>query len=142
MRLPPCELYESSFRYDGGGGLQADAPNDVVCQTDRDLQAALQACEFDYVFSSRHMGQSLLLILMKQQLQVTGVACAYLGMTGLGTMGLTPDPLVCGCRDGLAANAHHDVNQPLLAKERCRRWSGFSHHVELRDWRAKKIPMD
>ncbi|RZM75412.1 AAA-like domain-containing protein [Leptolyngbya iicbica] len=79
----------SSFCYHVGGCLQADAPNYVVRQADRDLQAALQAREFGYVFSSRQMGKSSLLIRMKQQLQATGAACAYLDMTRLGTTGLT-----------------------------------------------------
>jgi PAS domain S-box-containing protein len=79
----------SSFRYNVGGCLQADAPNYVVRQADLDLQATLQAREFGYVFSSRQMGKSSLLIRMKQQLQATGAACAYLDMTRLGTTGLT-----------------------------------------------------
>lgn len=86
----------SSFRYNVGGCLQADAPNYVVRQTDIDLYSTLEAREFSYIFSSRQMGKSSLLVRIKQQLQQAGARCAYLDMTRLGSDGLTSSQWYAG----------------------------------------------
>ncbi|MGP1387158.1 MAG: AAA-like domain-containing protein [Thainema sp.] len=86
----------SSFRYNVGGCLQADAPNYVVRQADIHLYQTLQASEFCYVFSSRQMGKSSLLARVKDQLQHQGARCAYLDMTRLGSDGLTQSQWYAG----------------------------------------------
>jgi hypothetical protein len=77
------------FHYNVGGCLRTDSPNYVVRQADIDLYRALQAGEFCYIFSSRQMGKSSLLVRVKEQLHQQGAHCAYLDMTRLGSDGLT-----------------------------------------------------
>jgi len=86
----------SYFQYHVGGCLQADAPNYVKRQADLDLYSALQAREFCYIFSSRQMGKSSLLVRVKDRLQQEGARCAYLDMTRLGSDGLTQSQWYAG----------------------------------------------
>ncbi len=86
----------SYFQYSVGGCLQADAPNYVVRQADKDLYQALQTREFCYIFSARQMGKSSLLVRVKDRLQQGGSRCAYLDMTRLGSGGLTQSQWYAG----------------------------------------------
>lgn len=85
-----------SLHYNVGGSLQADSPNYVERQADLDLYNALQAREFCYVFSSRQMGKSSLLVRVRDRLQQSGARCAYLDMTRLGSAGLTQSQWYAG----------------------------------------------
>jgi len=86
----------SYFQYHVGGCLQADSPNYVKRQADVDLYSTLQAREFCYIFSSRQMGKSSLLVRVKDRLQQEGACCAYLDMTRLGSDGLTQSQWYAG----------------------------------------------
>jgi PAS domain S-box-containing protein len=78
-----------AFGYNVGGCLRVDALNYVVRGADAELYQTLRAGEFSYIFSSRQMGKSSLLVRVKAQLQQAGADCAYLDMTRLGSDGLT-----------------------------------------------------
>ncbi len=71
--------------YQVGGSLAVDAPTYISRQTDRELFTYLEQGDFCYVFNSRQMGKSSLLIHTKQILQAKGWQTANLDMTMLGS---------------------------------------------------------
>jgi WD40 repeat protein len=71
--------------YQVGGSLSVDAPTYINRQADRELLTYLEQGDFCYVFNSRQMGKSSLLIHTKQILQAKGWQTANLDMTMLGS---------------------------------------------------------
>lgn len=73
------------YQYRVGGSLSADAPTYIVRRTDAELFDALMAGRFCYVFNSRQMGKSSLLLRTRQLLSQQGVDSAFLDMTRIGS---------------------------------------------------------
>ncbi len=78
------------MRYQIGGTLTNYDPTYVVRQADEDLYRQLQAGEFCYVFNTRQMGKSSLLVRTKKRLHQDGHQCLTLDMSTIGTEIITP----------------------------------------------------
>lgn len=78
------------MRYQIGGTLTNYDPTYVVRQADDALYRQLQAGEFCYVFNTRQMGKSSLLVRTKKRLHQDGHQCLTLDMTNVGTEMITP----------------------------------------------------
>ncbi|HBB33866.1 MAG TPA: hypothetical protein DC064_19230, partial [Cyanobacteria bacterium UBA9273] len=77
--------------YQVGGSLNNEDPNYVTRQADIDLYNALSAGEFCYVFNSRQMGKSSLMVRTMHRLQEEGISCVAIDMTLIGSENITPD---------------------------------------------------
>ncbi|CAD5947149.1 putative WD repeat-containing protein slr0143 [Planktothrix tepida] len=77
-------------QYQVGGSLHNKNPTYVVRSSDHQLYNALKAGEFCYVFNSRQMGKSSLLVRTKHQLEAEGYCCTVIDMTQIGIQDTTP----------------------------------------------------
>ncbi|BAZ08839.1 WD-repeat containing protein [Calothrix sp. NIES-4071] len=65
----------TNYEYKVGGSLGENAPSYVVRQADFDLYHSLKAGEFCYIFNSRQMGKTSLIVRTMNKLQAEGFAC-------------------------------------------------------------------
>jgi hypothetical protein len=74
----------SSFNYQVGGSLPADAPSYVERQCDRDYYELLKERKYCYVFNCRQMGKSSLRVRVTHKLQTEGIVCATIDPQKIG----------------------------------------------------------
>ncbi|MBD2481387.1 AAA-like domain-containing protein [Planktothrix sp. FACHB-1365] len=77
-------------QYQVGGSLHNNDPTYVVRSCDHELYHALKSGEFCYIFNSRQMGKSSLLVRTKHQLETEGYCCAVIDITRIGSQDTTP----------------------------------------------------
>ncbi|MDF5722839.1 MAG: AAA-like domain-containing protein [Rhizonema sp. PD37] len=78
--------------YQVGGNLEPDNPSYIERQADKNLYEGLKARNFCYVFNSRQMGKSSLLVRVSKKLEENeGFCCAAISLEGIGTQGFTQE---------------------------------------------------
>jgi len=77
-------------KYQIGGSLNKNAPSYIERNGDRQIYDALIEGELCYVFNSRQMGKSSLLVRTRSRLQQDGFLCSYVDMTNIGSENTSP----------------------------------------------------
>ncbi|GAB4235545.1 MAG: AAA-like domain-containing protein [Elainellaceae cyanobacterium] len=79
-----------NLEYPVGGSLSKENPFYVQRPADRELYESIKAGQFCYVFNSRQMGKSSLLVRSQHQLEQEGVRCCTVDLTSIGSEAVTP----------------------------------------------------
>ncbi|KAB8314144.1 hypothetical protein SD81_039800 [Tolypothrix campylonemoides VB511288] len=105
--------------YQVGGSLKPNAPSYVKRQADKQLYDALMVGEFCCVFNSRQMGKSSLRVQAMHELKQSGVSCAAVDITRIGSEHLTPKNWYGGIVSDLwrGFNLFGKVNQKSWLRE-------------------------
>jgi WD40 repeat protein len=78
-------MLETPYEYRVGGSLPEYAPSYAMRQADIDFYDGLKAGNFCYVFNSRQMGKTSLLVRTLYRLRSEGVACTTIDVSGRGS---------------------------------------------------------
>lgn len=116
---------ESHYEYQVGGSLKTNAPSYVERQADSDLYHALIQGELCYVFNSRQMGKSSLRLRTKHRLEQSGMICASIDMTRIGSKNITPDQWY----KGIVTDLLRGFN--LLEQVNLKAWWSERHDLSL-----------
>lgn len=136
---------ELNYEYQVGGSLKTNAPSYVERQADGDLYHALMQGELCYVFNSRQMGKSSLRLRTKHRLEQSGMICASIDMTRIGSKNITPEQWYKGIvTDLLRGFSLEQVNLKAWWNERqdlslIQRLSQFIEEILLPQVEAEKI---
>ena len=84
------------YEYRVGGSLPEYAPSYVIRQADRDFYAGLKSGDFCYVFNSRQMGKTSLLVRTLHRLRSEGVVCTTIDVSGRGSGNIQPEQWYAG----------------------------------------------
>jgi WD40 repeat protein len=95
---------DSDYIYKVGGSLSEEAPSYVVRTADNDLYEGLKRGEFCYVFNSRQMGKTSLLLRAMRKLEASGVSCTTIDVSGRGSLDIQPEQWYAGIVYTLVAN--------------------------------------
>ena len=144
--MADLNLRNSADMYQVGGSLPVEAPTYVKRQADDELFEALQAGEFCYVLNSRQMGKSSLRVQIMRRLQESGVACAAIDITAIGSQQITPDQWYAGLIQRLvnSFNLASDFNLRSWWRERdlfspVQRFNEFIEQVLLKSVNQKIV---
>ena len=84
------------YEYRVGGSLPEHAPSYAIRQADRDFYDELKSGNFCYVFNSRQMGKTSLLVRTLHRLRSEGVACTTIDVSGRGSGNIQPEQWYAG----------------------------------------------
>jgi WD40 repeat protein len=89
-------LDNKAYEYRVGGSLPEHAPSYVTRQADRSFYYGLKSGDFCYVFNSRQMGKTSLLVRTLHRLRSEGVACTTIDVSGRGSGDIQPEQWYAG----------------------------------------------
>ena len=89
-------MIRKDYEYKVGGSLAEDAPSYVVRQADFHLYNWLKTGDLCYIFNSRQMGKTSLLVSTMKRLQAEGVACTTIDVSGRGSKDINPEKWYAG----------------------------------------------
>ncbi|MFH7031013.1 MAG: AAA-like domain-containing protein [Heteroscytonema crispum UTEX LB 1556] len=106
------------YQYQPGGSLPPDAPTYVVRQADTKLYQGLLALEYCYVLNARQMGKSSLRVRTMDKLRSTGINCAEIELSGIGSQQITAPQWYGGIIQELVSGFKLQLNRRSWLRER------------------------